>query len=309
MSISQITSEIRDYINHPRVQAGIMANRRDWMQICASLDIVGDTELAISAYASCATPDYGNAYLQIFGLFQAFFLQQDACTHMAEVLSIELPQDAGLAEVRQSRNDIVGHPTKRGNNNARTSHVMSRVSLSKWSVDVVSSTRDTADIEMRQIDFRRLNQIQANGIISHLQLILNEIQNREKEHAMKHADVKLADIFPQTLTYHCSKIFEGIRSAREIPMAQANIKYARGWIEKFRQALTDRDELPGNDNMLYHFNQLDNPFNRIEEYLDGNSPLNEEDVYAIAFFLHAKLKEMAELAAEYDEHYADARSA
>jgi hypothetical protein len=183
---------------------------------------------------------------------------------------------------------------------------MSRVSLSKWSVDVVSSTRDTAEIEMRNIDFRRLNRMQADGINSHLQLILNEIEKREKEHAMKYANEKLADIFPQTLTYHCSKIFEGIRSAREVPMAQANIKYAKGWIEKFRQALTDRGELPDNDNVLYHFNQLDNPFKRIEEFLDGNSPLNEEDVYAIAFFLHAKLQEMAEIAAEYDEHYADA---
>ena len=183
---------------------------------------------------------------------------------------------------------------------------MSRVSLTKWSVDVVSSTRDTAEIEMRHIDFRRLNQMQADGITSHLQLILTEIKNREKEHAMKYEDEKLADTFPQTLTYHCSKIFGGIRSASEIPMAQANVKYVRGCVEKFRQSLTDRGELPDNDNVLYHFNQLENPFNRIEEFLNGNSSLNEDDVYAIAFFLHAKLQEMAEIAAEYDEHYANA---
>ncbi len=309
-TIHELEHEIREYINHPRVQHGIMSDRRDWMQLCTSLDVIGDSQLAIDAY-STSTSDSGSgvAYLQVFGLFQAFFLQQDATTHLAEVLQIALPDNSGLREVRGTRNDIVGHSTKRGNNNSRTSHAISRVSLSKWGFDVVSTTPASADIVLRAIDVRRQMELQLNGIVDRLRQILLEIQNREREHAMNFADQKLADIFPQTMSYHCTKIFEGIHRSSDIPLAKVNLEMVNGWVESFRSALTDRDELPGNEFIQYHFDQLRNPFERLRGFFDGNSPLNADDAYAIAFFLHAKVKELAGIAAEFDETCADQQSA
>jgi hypothetical protein len=309
-AIHELEHEIREFINRPRVQHGIMRDRRDWMQLCASLDVIGDSQLAIDAF-SASTSDRGSglAYLQVFGLFQAFFLQQDATTHLAEVLQITLPDDAGLREVRDTRNDIVGHPTKRGNKNSRTSHAISRVSLSKWSFDVVSTTPPLADIVLRTINVQRQLELQLNGVVDRLRQILQEIQNREREHAMNFADHKLADIFPQTMSYHCGKIFEGIHRSSDIALAKVNLEMVNGWVETFRSALTDRDELPGNEFIQYHFDQLQNPFDRLRGFFDGNSPLNADDAYAIAFFLHAKLKELAEIAAEFDETYSEQQSA
>ncbi|MCY2981927.1 MAG: hypothetical protein NTU79_24970 [Planctomycetota bacterium] len=303
-TLHQLELEIREYIYHPRVQHVIMRDRRDWMQLCASLDVIGDSQLAIDAY-SASTIDRGSglAYLQVFGLFQAFFLQQDATTHLAEVLQITLPDNAGLREVRDTRNDIVGHPTKRGNKNSRTSHAISRVSLSKWQVDVVSTTPASADIILRTINVHRQLELQLNGVVGRLRQILQEIQTRERKHAMNFTDHKLADIFPQTMSYHCGKISEGIHRSSDIPLARVNLEMVNSWVETFRTALTDRDELPGNEFIQYHFDQLQNPFDRLRGFFDGNSPLNAEDAYAIAFFLHAKIKELAEIAAQFDETY------
>ena len=63
-TLHQLELEIREYINHPRVQHGIMRDRRDWMQLCASFDVIGDSQLAIDAY-SASTIDRGSglAYL------------------------------------------------------------------------------------------------------------------------------------------------------------------------------------------------------------------------------------------------------
>jgi hypothetical protein len=309
-AIHEIEHKIREFINRPRVQHGIMRDRRDWMQLCASLDVIGDSQLAIDAF-SASTSDRGSglAYLQVFGLFQAFFLQQDATTHLAEVLQITLPDDAGLREVRDTRNDIVGHPTKRGNKNSRTSHAISRVSLSKWTFDVVSTTPALANIVLRTINVQRQLELQLNGVVDRLRQILEEIQKREREHAMNFADHKLADIFPRTMSYHCGKIFEGIHRSSDVPFAKANLEMVNGWVETFRSALTDRKELPGNEFIQYHFEQLRNPFFRLREFFDGNSPLNAEDAYAIAFFLHAKVKELADIAAEFDETYSEQQSA
>lgn len=300
-TVHELKHQIREYINHPRVQHGIMRDRRDWMQLCTSLDVIGDTQLAIDAYlASAFGPGSGFAYLQAFGLFQAFFLQQDATTHLTEVLQITLADDAGLRAVRDTRNDIVGHPTKRGNQQLRTSHAISRVSLSKAGFDVVSTT-PAAEIVLRTINVKRYIELQLIGIVNRLRQILEEIQHREQEHAMNFADQKLADIFPRTISYHCSKIFEGIHCSSDIPLAKVNLEMVNGWVEAFRSALTDRDELPGNDFIQYHFDQLRNPFDRLRGFFDANSPLNAEDAYAIAFFLHAQVKELADIATEFDE--------
>jgi hypothetical protein len=271
--------------------------------------VIGDSPLAIDAYstASC-DPRSGLAYLQVFGVFQACFLQQDATTHLAEVLGIDLPVDAGLTDVRDTRNDIVGHPTKRGNRNSPTTHAISRASLSKWAFDVVSTAPVSADIRLRTINVKRQIELQGNGIAARLRRILAETQKREREHAMTFADEKLADFFPQTLSYHCGKILEGIHRSSDIPVAKVNLDLVIGWVEAFRSALIKRGELPGNESVQFHLDQLRNPFDRLRGFFAGDSPLNAEDAYAIAFFLHAKIKELAELAAEFDEAYAqDAR--
>jgi hypothetical protein len=302
--VHDIERQIRDIIIRPRIQHALMQDRRDWMQLCASLDVIGDAQLAIDAHSTTAFPDSaGSAYLIVFGLFQACFLQQDATTHLSEVLHVHLPADAGLSEVRNTRNDIIGHPTKRGSQNSRTAHAISRPSISQWRIDVISTTAATAQVALRHVDIRKKLELQRKGIEQHLGMILRELKNREQEHAMSFVHEKLADMFPATLSYHCEKIFEGTYRPSNIPLAAVNLQMVHDVVEKFRSALTNRGELPGNDFINYKFDELRNPFNRLRGFFSGNSPLNAEDAYAITFFLRAKVQELAELAREMDESY------
>jgi hypothetical protein len=307
-SCRELECQIRDIINHPRTQHAIMTDRRDWMQLCASLDVIGDTELAIASYSRATfADDPGVAYLLVFGVYQACFLQH--LGQMGEVLKIVLPSDIGLTSVRNTRNDIVGHPTRRGSPKSRTSHAISRPTLAQWTFNVLSTDPITGKIAFRSVDVRQDLESQRRGVCEQLRFIRNTLEQRERTHAMTFAHEKLADIFPATLEYHCGKLFEGTDRASESAVAKANLELVHEWVEKFRTALINRGELLGNEWITHHFEQLRNPFERLRSFFAGNSPLNADDAYALAFFLRAKVQELAELAREIDERYAEAKSA
>jgi len=50
-SISELETEIRDFINRGRRQQELLADPASWNTLCSALDVIGDTELALEAYA------------------------------------------------------------------------------------------------------------------------------------------------------------------------------------------------------------------------------------------------------------------
>jgi len=87
--IAKLEDEIRDFINIPRNQHRLLSDKNRWNQICSSLDVIGDTSLALESYYNCKwTSDAGMQYLLIYGLLQAIFIQQDALKNAAEAVDM-----------------------------------------------------------------------------------------------------------------------------------------------------------------------------------------------------------------------------
>jgi hypothetical protein len=104
------------------------------------MDLIEDSQLAINAYPGAKSDSEGALYLAVYGLLQALFLQQDAVAHLGSALGISISEDPELKSVREARNDIAGHPTKRrGKKNTFTTHTISRWSLSTDAIEVYSS--------------------------------------------------------------------------------------------------------------------------------------------------------------------------
>lgn len=132
--------EIRGFITKPIKQFNLLKNHKLWNQLCSSLDVIEDSDLALSAYIdSKFEEDDGEKYLRLYGLLQALFLQQGAVKNLSE--SLELPNDLStyskLKEIRDIRNDSVGHPTKRGRND-KSYHYISRISITKSKFQLIS---------------------------------------------------------------------------------------------------------------------------------------------------------------------------
>lgn len=90
MSVNQISGvirEIRECVNNPWKQRNLLANRKNWHMICASMDVIEDSQLAINDFYRLPrfTANSGG-YLYLYGLLQAFFVQQDAVSNLNQSL-------------------------------------------------------------------------------------------------------------------------------------------------------------------------------------------------------------------------------
>ena len=121
-NISQLTSDIRDLIDDPRKKHLLLKDSIAWNMLCSSLDVIEDTDCCLETFLTTDIDhlDDGKKYMYVYGTLQALFVQQDAAKHLAESLEIAYPinkqsnEDQQLNEIRDIRNNSVGHPTKRG---------------------------------------------------------------------------------------------------------------------------------------------------------------------------------------------------
>ena len=308
MNLSEAEREIRDIINTPRRQRQIMLDRHAWFQLCASLDVLGDTQLAIASFHQLS-PDMGGRYLCIYGLLQALYQQQDAIRHMAEAVGVDLPTCPQLREVRYIRNEIVGHPTKQhGNQSKPATHTISRPTLSMAGFQVVSSTHDASRLELRDISVIDLIEKQRNGATAQVALVLEHLRELERTHMNKFSDQRLVDVFPSTMQYHVSKIGEGINPTRDsayVQLAIVNVNYVRDIVNKFVEGLTERGEM-SDDWQQYEIDIIMHTLDRLNDYLTGDASItfSEDDARIYLFFLGRKLEHLRQCATEVDEEYA-----
>lgn len=108
-----------------------------WNKLCSSMDVAEDTELAIKSYLGRKEPkDEGLKYLHLYGLLQSLYVQQIALNGICE--SFGLPcilNEPCLKQIRNERNDSIGHPTNRSSG---VYHYIVRVSIAKSGYDRLS---------------------------------------------------------------------------------------------------------------------------------------------------------------------------
>ena len=92
-----------------------------WMRITSALDALEDASWAVEYYCEQSYPeDSKGKYLYTYGLLQALYVQQDAAESINAVIidtqhinwKTLFPE---AYNIREMRNDVVGHPTNRNN--------------------------------------------------------------------------------------------------------------------------------------------------------------------------------------------------
>ena len=124
-------STIRDMLNEDMFVSNIRRHRFEWEMACACMDMIGDALLAIDAFDG-EPNSAGRAYLQVYGLFQAFFLQQHSIQSLAAALKIDglkVGDDPDLKELRELRNKYFGHPFKHDVPKPTTYHGLTRITV------------------------------------------------------------------------------------------------------------------------------------------------------------------------------------
>ena len=83
-------TEVRGLVNEGRKHHELCQDKAKFSQICSSMDVIEDTEQAITAFQRT---DFGRnvalGYLTIYGVLQALFLQQDAVANLHEARKVK----------------------------------------------------------------------------------------------------------------------------------------------------------------------------------------------------------------------------
>jgi len=309
----EYTKRIREFINETRGRHVLLKDQDLWSQLCSCLDVIEDSQLAIDAYS---TVEFGKSdganYLALYGLLQALFLQQDAVINLCESLKIAETIDnyPRLKEIREIRNDSIGHPTKRNRRKDKSTsyHFISRPSLCSNSLTLLSCYSDGKN-EFKDITISDLIADQKEYISKILESIITKLEYEEKAHKEKFRMEKLVSIFPSHLQYDLSKLREGTRKNERAAQGEIAARSIRKTLQNFQQALAKRGiELETYDSIKYLYNELEYPLCELEEFfqcviLEKEPKINEKAAYIFADFVARKIDELIQIAQEIDKDY------
>lgn len=301
--------QIREYINDRRKHYKLRQNKLLFSQLCSSLDVIGDTEEAITAFEA---KDFGDStavhYLVVYGLLQAIYVQQDAVNNLCQSLAIpeKINNYPTLLKIREIRHDAAGHPTKRDKPKSKpiSYHHISRASLGPTGFEILSFYSDGA-FEHRFIDIPGFVAEQRKYISAILSTLTGRLEAEEKAHKEKFSMEKLVNLFPQTMSYEFEKVFEGILTPSKRKNGAICLKLIHDHYNKLIEKLKEREEYPANDVLVHEINEILYPIEKLEAfYEDGEeNNLSERDAYIFASFLSNKHSYILKLLEGIDREY------
>jgi hypothetical protein len=297
--------KIREYINSSRKRSLLIRNKYSWNQLCSSLDIVEDTELAIEEYLNVKeVKTDGLKYLFVFGIMQVLFVQQDAIINMAESLGLEVKFDTDLKNIREIRNDSVGHPTKRGKGLKTKYNFIFRAYISHRNLSLMTvSPSEVEDTKFYHYQIDKLISSQSRSVNNLLLELITMLDNEEKSHKKQFKNEKLADIFPQTLHYHFQKITEYSLASMSKQFCKMNFDIILKTLEEFKKGLNQRDSLDAYIGVNIVLEELVYPMQKLEKHFSNEIDLDKEEVYIYKYFVQKQFDELLKMANGIDKEY------
>jgi len=305
MTIEKLNSQIREFINSKRRQSVLLNNTKTWHMLCSSLDLVGDTQLAIESYPEfMEIREVGASYLVIYGILQALLIQQDAAQHIGDALNIKLKRPKDLEDIRVIRNSAAGHPTLQKEKGLSKSCFITRASISPESFRLMVAYSGDKEYEYHSVSIPSLIRTQEKYLSELLNKFVAELKRQEMEHREKHKSVMLSDSFPQAINYYFSKIFEATLEEEYFFGGISHLEIISEYLDAFKNELSNRGEWNVYDSINYRYELIEYPLKRLHSYFSGNNDMGVKDAYIYTSFIADQVKSLIGIAKELDEMYA-----
>lgn len=307
MSIAHLKDQIRDRINAPRKQHELIGRGADWYKLCSALDVIGDTELGLTAYLGHPpVEDSGLCYLHVYGALQLLQTQQDAVEQVCRALGVKPQASPKIPEVREVRSSAVGHPTAQQEEKTVKSNFVVRISLSQHAFTLMTVYSDDREFVQRDVSVPDLIALHRAALVRTLQEIVSILDEAEVKHREQFRDEKLVDCFPSDLGSFLSKIFEAIHSPRSYPLGRMHVDLVAECLPKMKALLETRGEWGIHDSVNYEYELLDYPLEQLKQFFSDRlaSELNDKDAYIFCAFVREQFKTLQQIASDFDEQYA-----
>ena len=302
--IEQKEKRIRDLVNHPWKLQALLDDKTKWNKLCSSMDVIGDTQIAINDFFTLPAFSSNNGgYLFLYGLLQAFFLQQDAINHLSEALfnkPIDWKNDyPDIFHVRDLRNDTIGHPTKRGND--KSFHFIARYSISNGYFRLMSHYTDQEKSVFRDIKIQELREKQENSILEILDNVIELMEKEFEEHKNNFSNKKMSEL-TNGISYSTSKVYEGIYN--NYPLAEMNFSIIKSTIDSIKAEIEKRygklSALQGLEDVI---RRIDYIIEKVDVWLKEDNLYNNNDAEVFMDSFSDRFHELEEMLKEIDEEF------
>jgi hypothetical protein len=314
-SLGELSNWIRDYLQDARNRQQLLAQRFNWHQLCAGLDTIEDTELAIVAYVQSDFPsDAGEGYLRIYGVLQALFLQQDALEHFLAASGWGLTTKVRdvLRDVREARTAAVGHPTQLNRKGDLSTHVISRSTLRKDGFDLMSFAKKSGEdpVSFRYVAVCDLIEKQRVEVIRIMSEVVTKLKQEDRMHKEAFREKKLKACFNQ-VGYAFEKISEELRGAPAI-FGAWGVGHLRTVLNEFERLLNERGiRIDTYDSIKYLRLDIEYPLAHLTKFVNGEpcEIASREAAQVFVKSLDTYFSELMHIAEEIDNEYSAAATA
>ncbi|MBS1724645.1 MAG: hypothetical protein JSS66_17010 [Armatimonadetes bacterium] len=207
---------LRDNVNHGLMEEHLGKDQALFNRVCAVMDNVGDTTLALAHLPNSGGEEKGMAYLVTHGAFQSMEILVSACRLIGADLGVSYSKelDAEIDRIKDVRVRVTGHPydfksNKKTGRRAGTSGIsritlgISGFSLHEWTEDgkCMITGVSTFDYAVKSLRIARRCLRYVNEALS------VRVKDLEREWVAR----PLYDHVAQ-LTYWCGKLNEAVRT-------------------------------------------------------------------------------------------------
>lgn len=299
----QLNTDVHDRIfqtNHFDSRFG------DYEKCFTSLDLIEDCQDAIDEFISIPESSYPRrSVLNIYGVLQAIYCQQDGLFGLYQNISrtkfrnlkdffesFEFNKD-----IREIRNDIVGHPSSRKRDSEF--YFIDKGPNSKFKFSYAGYT---PEFRIVNVDLKKILTDQLEFTNKVLTSIDNLIKTTVQHHKEKHQHKSLYSII-SNLNYSIQLIKRGYSDSHRSSQAEGGIKIVRQKISEFLDELKKRynNEIP--ESIEDTNNSIQYILDKMQEWFDSGKLLNNMDgrIFMIAF--DSEFRDLIQMSKEIDFEY------
>lgn len=300
--VHDVEHRLRDLVNMTRRSRELRERGARWHQLCAAMDVIGDTQLALQAAidGTVAAHSTGAGYVVIYGVLQALYLQQDAAKQISKCLDIDIPTPPELEEVRDARNAAAGHPSVYKGSGAG----IVRITLSTGGFELVTWTQSGA-FSRTHVDLHDLCSRQAAAIHRFLTDVVQRLESDEMEHRRRHRGESFEALFGEGILHPFEKLSAAARG--EDPFLwEYGVDAIAERLESLRTAIRNRGYKLEDLDMLNDLNgDAEFVLERLRQFFrNERTEMERRDASVYVGYLRCVTEKIRELCREMDAEYA-----
>jgi hypothetical protein len=232
--VSTLEAKCRDVLQHDSVFKALTRKSGLHGQVCALLDFVGDSEIALLSVSSSNQRREVDPYFLAYGVLQLMYSRQVALKAVLRAFDISIPKLFEKSSLSIARDRVIGHPvTTDGAAHVIVRHTLNENGFEFWSYRGSETERG------QKVNYESLLSEHLDAMIQGLDLLYQQLAKVENERREEMRQQPLKSIF-QGIPYSTQCMVAAIVEEKYRTLFSINSNTVLSALETFRAGLLKR---------------------------------------------------------------------